>query len=794
MKSSQYVVLFVDEAGMLLEQCHTCLEKLELNPHQPELYRELFRLIHTLKGMAASLIELPYFEEITHLSHCIETLLGECQEPISIEALEILTDSLQMLGILHQNITHPAQNHISQTQLQALYQRFSLPPTPQVSAPYSPSSSAAQTLLLSPEQSEKLAHFREAGKQIFEVQVQLMQACLMKSVRALLVLHNLEQQADVIGTLPELELLREGLFGKGFEVLVATELSALEIQSVAESVSEIEAVQVQPYSPAELQSETKTETNTEELNEFELRILAEAAKQDLYAIWVKVGVIQKIPLLSARITLLFRILETQGEIIKTRPGVQELESGKFDQFFDLLVVTPVAAQTLQSLLQAEFELQSCLQITTSQHGADAEPSPPPVTRLKMLSASETEIYISTAHGEARSSVSVSSEQNVLLAASERLKNIRMQHLVRVDAEQLKELNQLTGELLLARAKLNQVQHAELSLRQGLEELNRIIASLQSVSMQLQTITASQVFNRYPRMVRDLARSLGKEISCTLQGEQVEIDRYYVDDLSSILLHMVRNAADHGLESPADRQRLGKPAKGNIQLSANYQDHQIAIAVQDDGRGIDVQAIKAKAQEQALLSASEAAQLSDEEALKLIFSPGLSTSHATTDISGRGVGMDVVLTHVRQLGGQLEVQSELGQGTCFKITLPSELKHVQAVLVRAEQQYFALPLEQIQRICHASEAQAHLDSDLFSLHSLSRVQNNNGHLPSPAVLLEVLDEEQSLWLMADELIGYQYLAVKALHPVDQRELVQGAALLDPSRLALYLEPKQLLNPA
>ncbi|MBF2052075.1 MAG: Hpt domain-containing protein [Candidatus Sericytochromatia bacterium] len=784
MKSSQYVSLFVDEAGQILEQCHHCLEKLEQAPASTDMSRELFRLIHTLKGMAASLADQPYFEDITQLSHTVETLLGESVMPLSTDNLYLLTEAFELLSLLLQNITHPQQQANLDNALQRVYNQLQIKPA-SISLP----AKATQSIKtkLSPMQQEQLERFRSAGKAIFEVQVQLMQACLMKSVRALLVLHNLEQQAEVIDTAPELEHLREGIFDNVFDVLLATECTAAEIQAVAEAVSEIEGVKVRPYA---VSPNRAADSIWQELNEFELRLLAEAKRQELNAIWIKSELKQAVTGLSAHITQLFRALELQGEIIKTHPGVQALEAGCVEEKFMLLMVTPADPATLTSYLSSHSELEKCFGFEVFLH-PPSDPQIEPENRVLSVTASrELNVHIATANGEARTQLPLNPQTQGLLNSTERLRSIRMQHLVRVDADQLKELGHLTGALMLAKARLNKMSTSG-SLLQGLEELNQIIAELQSVSMQLQTITAAQVFHRYPRMVRDLARSLGKEIQCILQGEEVEIDRAYVDDLSSILLHMIRNAADHGLESTSDRQNAGKSPHGQIRLRASQEGQQLVIEVQDDGRGVDIEAIKSKAIQRELLTADEALTLSETDALQLMFRPGLSTSTTTTDISGRGVGMDVILTHVHQLGGQLQVESQPGQGTRFRIILPSELQHIQAVLVKARSQYFALPLSQIQRICQPDEAPLNQDAQMVSLHSLDQIKHPEEAAASK-LLLEVSNPDgKAFWLLADELVGYQEITVKSLNG-QQPEIIQGAALLSPGSLALYIEPRQMLN--
>ncbi|PKL75101.1 MAG: hypothetical protein CVV27_17130 [Candidatus Melainabacteria bacterium HGW-Melainabacteria-1] len=802
MKSSQYVALFVDEAGLLLEQCQNCLEQLENSGTDPELYRELFRLVHTLKGMASTLADLPFFEDITQLSHCVETLLDLQSQSLAKEHIYLLADAFQALSDLIRNVASPEQSApvvlaplLSRFQTLAAFESM-LPLTARALQ----SGLKLAPLKLDIKVQERAEELLQQGQSLFEVRIELMQACLMKSVRALLVLHNLEQQTEVLATQPTTTMLREGAFENSFSALVATHLSPDELCALAESVSEIEGVQVIPVAKlsdlgtAEVIDETPGDTgppgsgaepssgaeDPHRLNEFEQHVVEEASRMALNAVWLRFKVIRPVQMRAARIALIFRQLETQGEVIKTLPSVTELEMESFDHHFEMLVITPLQTDALRQFLLDSADIQSWLLLEVRLHGqfltlTDLPLNVPQASSLRVAAAGDSPEVPLPPLGE--------------LAESERLKNIRMQHLVRVDAQQLQLLSVLTGELLLTRARLNQLEPGA-KMRHELAGLNRITASLQAISMKLQTVTAAHVFHRYPRMIRDLARSLNKEIRCFISGDDIEISRAYVDDLSSVLLHMIRNAADHGLEHPGERTRLGKSRQGEISLLAAYRDSEVVIEVSDDGRGIDIEALKLKALNQHLHSAEELAELNAEQAMQLIFSPGLSTSAAATDISGRGVGMDVVRNHIRQVGGSLHVESTLGQGTRFVITLPSEFRQIRSLLVRAEQQYYALPYEQVSKIRQGSEIST--EGALISLRSLS-AQGDQTQIPGESILLQIRNGDQPVWLLADELIGAQDLAVRQLsNGEESTDLVRGAAMLGIEDVALFLEPERLLR--
>lgn len=770
MQSSQYVALFLDEARLLIEQCQDCLAQLESTQNQAEAVRELFRLVHTIKGMSSTLVDLPFFEELTRLSNFVETFLAQ-EAPLFSEAvLFLFSDTFLMFQELMRNIEHP--EHAVHLELIPIFARFeALQPKPTSQWRVSANRSEGIASL----QHNDLDALVIQGLTLYQIEIHLYENCLMPAVRAILVLHNLSQQGQIMETEPCLEKVREGRFDKRFQVLFATSLTADEVQVIASSVSEIDKVLVSDFDISAL-SQPASASMKVPINEFEQRVLDEAQRQHLNAVWLRFQIRQETELVSARIAFAFRLLETLGEIIKTLPGVQALENESFQEQFGLLLISDQAPEAVLELLnqqaeiQACFELQACL-FTAFQNGQQIVQQPvlPVMAQAPVIMTSSKP------------------ESTTIDPGSERLKNIRLQHLVRVDAEHLKTLSELTGELLLARARLNQSDPFPAPLYQSLTRLNQVSAALQTVSMRLQSITVAQVFNRYPRMVRDLSRSLNKEITCQLSGVNVELARTCVDDLTHVLLHMIRNSADHGLESPEERLRLGKPRQGKIMLSAAYQDEQVLITVEDDGCGIDIQKLKQKALEKGLMTLAEMTVLPDHEALNLIFHPGLSTSEFTTDISGRGVGMDVVQSHVAQMGGTLHVYSSSGWGTRFVLSLPSEVREVEVLLVQAGNQYFAFPNQDIQAICLVHELAA---TDLVvSLKNLGRVSSQDPEQGQFVLRLEAKGKQ--LWVLVDDILGLERLAVRRLEN-QRQDMVQGAALMNADDLALYVEPARLVD--
>ena len=276
--------------------------------------------------------------------------------------------------------------------------------------------------------------------------------------------------------------------------------------------------------------------------------------------------------------------------------------------------------------------------------------------------------------------------------------------VRVDVRRLDNLMNLIGELVLGKNRLIKI-YGDVEERYDgekfLEELNQVVSSISSVTTDLQLAVmktrmqpVGKVFNKFPRMVRDLSRELKKSIDLVITGEETELDKSIVEEIGDPLIHIIRNSCDHGVESPEDRKALGKPEIGRVDLKAYNEGNHIVIEIADDGKGLDAEMLKLKAIEKGLISDKEADSMTDKEAFGIIFKPGFSTAKAISNVSGRGVGMDVVKTNVEKLNGIIEIDSEKGVGTTFKLKIPLTLAIIQALLVGAQEEYYAIPLSSV----------------------------------------------------------------------------------------------------
>jgi two-component system chemotaxis sensor kinase CheA len=391
--------------------------------------------------------------------------------------------------------------------------------------------------------------------------------------------------------------------------------------------------------------------------------------------------------------------------------------------------------------------------------------------------------------------------------------------IRVDLRRLDALMNQVGELVIARDRLRRLVGFETpELTETVDQASRLIGELQDEIMHARLAPVSQVFDRFPRLVRDAARALGKKVDFVIEGKEIELDRSMLDEIGDPLVHLLRNSLDHGIEAPAERRAHGKPETGTLRLSASRERSRIIIRVEDDGRGIQRERVLARAVQNGLVTRDEAAALPDEEINRLLTRPGFSTAETVTDVSGRGVGLDVVATRVRALGGMLEIFSEPGRGTSMTLQLPQTLAIVRALLVRQSGETYALPLTHVGETVHLLAEEvgtvkgrtvAFLRDEVIPLLALRQILradgNGNGRgqgtgdrgqrngVKRHAVILEV--GEQRIGLEVDALMGQQEIVVKQFDATaDTLRLFSGATILSDGRPALILDAGSVLAAA
>jgi two-component system chemotaxis sensor kinase CheA len=517
------------------------------------------------------------------------------------------------------------------------------------------------------------------------------------------------------------------------------------------------------------------------LNEFENRIITEAKNRNLNTYEIKIVLNTDCLLKSARAFLIFRNLEKHGEIIKTIPSVEEIEDGEFDDILMYLITNSEHSAVLK-------EVQDILEIETVK-----------VTPIDYKKAREQSVA-------AVGTVEIQENVNPLKAKNKNTLKRKIGKTVRVDINRLDNLMNLVSELIIIKTRLEgmegSVDNKTPDLFEAIEYLERITTSLHDAVMKVRMVPIEQVFNRFPRMIRDLSKELKKKVIFNIEGQDTELDRTVIDEIGDPLIHILRNAVDHGLELPEEREKAGKPVEGIITLKAYHDGNNVVIEIQDDGRGIDLKRVAEKAVTMGLISQDIARMMKKDELVELLFKPGFSTAKQVTDVSGRGVGMDVVKTKIESLGGNVEVKTTEGEGTCFQIRLPLTLAIIQALMVEVGSEKYAIPLSTIKETVmiekekistlHKNEVMLFRGSvlPLLRLHKPLGIEKDNIDDKEVTVVI-VKKGEKLTGLIVDALIGQQEIVIKSLGKfLNNIRIIAGATILGDGRVALILDTNAL----
>ncbi|TDA69436.1 MAG: chemotaxis protein CheA [Clostridia bacterium] len=528
-----------------------------------------------------------------------------------------------------------------------------------------------------------------------------------------------------------------------------------------------------------------------QLNDIEEN-LVRAAEIKGYRVWhIRVELEKDCLMKGPRAYIVFKSLEEVGEVIKTVPGVEDIEAEKFELSFELLLVSREDADHVGNIIKSTSEIAS-VQIA-------------PVT---LDQEAESRLGAASLQAQPGASPGASAESD---EAAKRLNQT-----VRVDVRRLDVLLNLVGELVIDRTRLAEAENGlrananAQDLLDALEEISthigRVTSDLQEEIMRARMFPIDQVFNRFPRMVRDLAHKAGKEVNFVIEGRETELDRTVIEEIGDPLIHLLRNAIDHGIETPEERARAGKPARGTIELKAFHQENQIVITIADDGRGMEAQLLRQKVVEKGLLSAEAAGRLDDREALNLIFMPGFSTSAAVSDVSGRGVGMDIVRSHLERINGLIETHTTPGRGAKFTIKLPLTLAINRSLLVTVAGRIMAFPLSNVveivqvetgtvQRI-HQQDAVL-LRGQILPLVELAEVLRIDSPPERKKTLPVVVAgiSEKRVGFIVDDFIGEQEIVIKSLGDyIGQIHGLAGATIMGNGQVALILDVRSLLDQA
>jgi two-component system chemotaxis sensor kinase CheA len=424
-----------------------------------------------------------------------------------------------------------------------------------------------------------------------------------------------------------------------------------------------------------------------------------------------------------------------------------------------------------------------------------------INRLKL--ANDGKLPDSGGRPAAGGGVSAAPQKNV-----EQVKKAAMsiEQTIRVDVSRLDSLMNLVGELVLSRNRIGQISgdlekkfEGEFLIEQLMEttsQIGLITTELQLAVMKTRMVPIGKVFNKFPRMVRDLCRDMGKDVDLVISGEETELDKSVVEEIGDPLIHMIRNSVDHGVEHPDVRRKKGKPDKGTVNLSAYHEGNHIVVEIKDDGAGMDAEVLKMKAVEKGVITADEAKNMDPEAAYGLVFKPGFSTAAKITDVSGRGVGMDVVKTNIEKLNGIINIESELGVGTRFRLKLPLTLAIIQALLVDISGEIFAIPLVSVIETVRIKETEIHsfegrevlkLRDSVLSLIRLDEIYELQESLDDDIYVVVVGLAEKRLGFVVNKLVGQEEIVIKSLGDyLSGNEGIAGATIMGDGRVRLIID--------
>ncbi|WP_242387512.1 chemotaxis protein CheA [Enterococcus gallinarum] len=551
----------------------------------------------------------------------------------------------------------------------------------------------------------------------------------------------------------------------------------LQPNQITDLLLELDQVEQQSQNQSDQQHSETTTSDTplaqlslafEQLDSSDLFVIEQAVAGDYHAFSIVVRLEKDSMLKGPRAFLIMEKLEQSGDILHTEPSAEQLEEGDFDSDFRLVYLTQNELAEVQKNIASNSEIEEF--------------------RVEPFQANPSQATNETLKTDTTKEPTTKTKETMTHHASVSNQSIR------VDLSRLDSFLDLVSELVVYRNQLEDVSHRENieAIKDPLEQVSHLTSELQDLVLRIRMQQVNVVFSRFPRMVRDLSTELGKEMDLVIIGEETELDKTVVSELSEPLVHLLRNSVDHGIESPEEREALGKSRKGTIRLAAYQEGNRVIITLEDDGKGLDPQVIKASAERKGLATEG----LSDEEIQQLIFHPGFSTAEKVTNISGRGVGMDVVQSKIANLGGTIELWSRPNKGTRFTIKLPLTLSIIQALMVRVGTETFAIPLDLVERVVIIKEEEViqtvsqevyRFQEDLIPIIRTDQLLGIEGNTVGKKFAIIVNSEQQYYGLLADELVGQQEIVIKKIDPLlQQLDRYQGATILGNGSIALILD--------
>lgn len=535
------------------------------------------------------------------------------------------------------------------------------------------------------------------------------------------------------------------------------------------------------------------------LADFEMHAINEARRKGMKAYGFTVYLDPNCILKAARAFLVFKGIEEVGEIIKSDPSTQDIEDEKFEFDFSVFVVSNESFDKVLGVIKNVSEIKNVV-------GGELEENKEETTTTAQPAAVAAE-----AHPEKENSAAPAKTDEKKAAAPAKTGKPVTNRSVRVDIDKLDTLMNLVSELIIAKNGLVSINNSasenstvgRQNFNEQIEYLERVTTSLHESVMNVRMVPIETVVNRFPRMIRDLSKKLDKKMELYMTGEETELDRTVIDEIGDPLMHLLRNSADHGLEHADVRAQRGKPEVGTIFLNAYQDGNNVVIEVGDDGNGIDVEKVRNKAIEKGTITPEQAEAMTDKDIIDILFRPSFSTAEKISDVSGRGVGLDVVKSKIEALGGDVEVKTKLGEGSTFIVRLPLTLAIIQALMVKLGDEQYAISLGSIETLEDITKGDIkyvnskeviHLRDKVIPIIRLGRlldVESSNEDSDNMTVVI-VRKGEKRAGIVVDSLIGQMEIVIKSLGSyINVNKMISGATILGDGDIALIIDANTLV---
>lgn len=542
-----------------------------------------------------------------------------------------------------------------------------------------------------------------------------------------------------------------------------------------------------PAAPVEEHDEGALSTKFERYDDADTDVVNGAKADGMNAYTIAIRLDKDTMLKGPRVFLITEHLEKDGEIIRTEPSADLLEEGDFDTDFRMIYLTKDSVDDVKNIIESNTEIDSYIVEEFKEPAAGEE---------KAEEKTETEEKKTEEKPAEEKKPAAKKPAAKTQAPAHKAKN----QAIRVDLTRLDRFLNLVSEIVVYRNQLEDATDRESigEIRDSLEQVSRLTSELQDLVLKIRMQQVSVVFSRFPRMVRDLSNQLNKEMKLEIIGEETELDKTVVSELSEPLIHLLRNSADHGIEDPETRKKLGKPEVGTITLAAYQEGNKVLITLSDDGKGLKPEIIKASAEKKGI----DTTGMTDRELQMLVFHPGFSTAKKITNISGRGVGLDAVQAKIAELGGSIEMDSKVDVGTTFIIKLPLTLSIIQALMVQIGKESFAIPLDVVERVVMVREKDIMQTSNqevckfqeglipIIRTDKLLQVPSSSSD-KKYAIIVKI--GKQYYGVLVDKMVGQQEIVIKKIDPMLQKiKKYQGATILGNGSIALILDVNAICN--